>query len=102
MQFGVGDGGTGSQLWRTPVGTGTDAAITVDPASGNLFVGLGGDEADAAIKGLSLLLTPHAGADGRLVWVCGNATPPAGARALVESTEYVNDVHEMYLTRDCR
>lgn len=61
-----------------------------------------GDEADAAIKGLSLLLTPLAGADGRLVWVCGNATPPAGARALVESTEYVNDVPEKYLPRDCR
>jgi outer membrane protein assembly factor BamB len=59
------DAGTGAQLWRTPVGTGTDAAITVDPASGNLFVGLGGD--DISVAGLNRL--------GQAIWAGGVARP---------------------------
>jgi len=61
-----------------------------------------GDEAADAIKGLALLLTPHVGADGRLVWVCGNASPPAGATALVEATEYTTDIPAKYLPAHCR
>jgi len=61
-----------------------------------------GDEATDAIKGLSLLLTPHVGADGKLVWVCGNASPPAGAKALVEATEYTTDIPPKYLPAKCR
>lgn len=61
-----------------------------------------GDEADAAIKEHTLLLTPYLGADGALTWVCGYANVPAGAKSLVETTEYANDVPEKYLPSHCR
>ena len=61
-----------------------------------------GDQADAAIKEHALLLTPYLGADGRLVWVCGNASAPAGAKPLAEATEYANDIPEKYLPGYCR
>jgi hypothetical protein len=35
------DAGTGAELWQTPVGLPTDAGITVDPVTGDLYIPLG-------------------------------------------------------------
>ncbi|MFO1424514.1 MAG: pilin, partial [Candidatus Competibacteraceae bacterium] len=61
-----------------------------------------GDEANTAIKEHTLLLTPYLGPDGRLVWVCGNARPPAGARSLVGAAESASDIPDQYLPKACR
>ncbi len=61
-----------------------------------------GDEADAAIKEHTLLLTPYLGANGRLVWVCGNARAPDGAKPLVGAVESASDIPDKYLPAACR
>ena len=61
-----------------------------------------GDEADAALKERTLLLTPYLGIDGRLLWVCGNANPPAGVKPLASAVESASDIPDQYLPKACR
>lgn len=61
-----------------------------------------GDQADAAIHQSTLLLTPYLGANGQLIWVCGDASAPAGARSLVGAMKYASDVPAKYLPKTCR
>ncbi|MBK8182626.1 MAG: pilin [Candidatus Competibacteraceae bacterium] len=69
---------------------------------GGVIVLAFGDQADAAIKEHTLLLTPYLDANGRLTWVCGYAGPPAGAKPLVGAVEYANDIPPKYLPAGCR
>ncbi len=69
---------------------------------GGAIVLVFGDQADAAIRERTLRLTPYLGSDGRLVWVCGNANPPAGARPLAGATESASDISDQYLPAACR
>jgi hypothetical protein len=69
---------------------------------GGAIVLVFGDEANAAIQERSLRLTPYLGADGRLVWVCGNARPPTGVRPLASAVESASDLPDKYLPATCR
>jgi hypothetical protein len=51
------DAATGAQVWQTPVGLPTDAGVTVDPNTGDLYVPLG--EGSIAIASLDRLGTPR-------------------------------------------
>ncbi len=52
------DGLTGQQLWSRPIGATVDAAATVDPSNGNVYVAAGSD--DIYVAGLD--------ADGQPLW----------------------------------
>src|SRR5687767_7519046 len=54
---------------------------SVDVSNGRLIVFFGND-ANAAINGLNLTLTPYETAERGVVWRCGNARQPAGAQPL--------------------
>jgi outer membrane protein assembly factor BamB len=40
------DGNTGDELWSSPAGGVVDASVTIDPVSGNIYVGTGDTETD--------------------------------------------------------
>lgn len=61
-----------------------------------------GDQANAALKEHTLLLTPYRDARGQLNWLCGNAKWPPGAKPLVNIAEYASDIPEKYLPAQCR
>lgn len=93
------DGANGAQLWRTSVGPGTDAAVTADPANGNVYVALGGD--GIWVAGLDKLGQPlWSGGPSTLVydWTSGVNNPQraqsAGALSHDGETYYFQTVSQ--------
>ncbi len=60
-----------------------------------------GNRVNAAINAGTLGLTAHTNAANGLVWVCGNATAPAGTTAPT-GTAPVTTLPNKYLPTDCR
>ena len=67
-----------------------------------------GREADDAIVGRRLSLTPHETADGQIVWICGNRIPEPGLRPLGfagggrQAVQVATTIEARYLPRVCR
>jgi type IV pilus assembly protein PilA len=67
-----------------------------------------GAQADAAIAGQTLSLTPFETADARIVWVCGNETPGIGLHPLGfaggagEAPQLRTTIEARYLPPTCR
>jgi Tfp pilus assembly major pilin PilA len=74
----------------------------IDVANGVITITYG-NSANAQINGKALTLVPYASPDRQLVWVCGNAPPPAGARSLVAPGAPAGaTVEGKYLPAACR
>ncbi len=80
---------------------------SVDVSDGRLIVVFGHD-ANAAINGLDLTLTPYETPERGVVWRCGTAAQPAGTQPLgtagggTASTWVAPTVPERYLPASCR
>ena len=62
-----------------------DDEVTINPSGGRDHVVADIGVLNSAIAGKTLRLTPYLSASKTLVWQCGLAASPAGARALVTS-----------------
>ena len=67
-----------------------------------------GADADGAIAGKTLSLTPFETADHEVVWVCGGKTPGVGLEPLgfaaggPQAVSVVTSIEDRYLPRSCR
>ncbi len=93
------NGADGAQLWRTNVGPATDAGVTADPLSGNLYLNIGVD--DVYVVGLDKFGQPlwTGGAGVRVYdWVSGVNNPQraqsAGALSHDAGTYYFQTVSQ--------
>ncbi len=60
-----------------------------------------GNQANAAIAGATLGLTPYISPDNSVSWQCGTRTPPT-ATIMTGATAAVTSVLPQYLSADCR
>lgn len=75
---------------------------SIDVARGVITITYG-NEANAAIRGTTLVITPHATASGDVVWVCGHAANPAGIRMLPSAgPSQETTILPKYLPAACR
>jgi len=80
---------------------------SIDIADGRIDILLGA-QADAAIAGQTLSLTPFETADARIVWLCGNQTPGVGLQPLGfaggarEASQRRTSIEPRYLPPACR
>jgi hypothetical protein len=79
----------------------------IDVADGRVMI-LVSDDADAAIAGQTLSLTPYETADLKVVWICGNKVPGTGLKPLGfanggrQSSQMLTTIDARYLPSDCR
>lgn len=94
-------------MTANPTDTSGKYVTSVDVNNGRLIVVFGND-ANAAINGLDLTLTPYETAERGVVWRCGTAPQPAGTQLLgtagggQASTWVAPTVPEQYLPASCR
>ena len=74
----------------------------IDVTNGAITI-LFGNEANAAISGGTLTITPYVAGDGSVAWRCGNAEAPLGARPMGNATTHEPPTIEpKYLPSACR
>jgi type IV pilus assembly protein PilA len=80
---------------------------TLDVYNGRIDLRFGAD-ADAAISGKTLSLTPFETAEGEIVWICGNEIPGPGLNPLgfsgggPISVQVLSSIETRYLPPACR
>ena len=96
LGVGVGSaGGSGDPLAKTG-----KYVKSVDVADGVITITYGKD-ANGAILDKMLTLTPGVNTNSDVVWVCGNANPPAGSITM-SSGSGTTDILDKYLPASCR
>ena len=80
---------------------------SLEVANGRIDLHFGAD-ADAAIAGKTLSLTPFETADNEVVWVCGGRPPGVGLEPLgfaaggAQAVAIATSIEDRYLPRSCR
>jgi type IV pilus assembly protein PilA len=74
---------------------------SVDVADGEITITFGND-ANAAINGMVLSLTPYLSQDNSVSWKCGYADPPDNNIGAMGAEVATTDVDERYLPANCR
>ena len=94
----VNDGGASSQ------GTPSTFVASMEMAAGSIAITFGND-ADAAIRGKSVMLTPYRMSDNSIIWNCGNGKRPSASTTLPATdlrAAIPTSINDLHLPAVCR
>jgi len=97
----LGAGGAANQLGWTALPSGK-YVTSISVTGGVITITYGGpsNQANVAIRGDTAILTPGASPNGDVVWVCQNATTPAGS--VMAAAPAAGTIEGKYMPSTCR